>query len=193
MFTAAEPETAVCCGQVGLILLKTQALRFLRAQRNGRPGSPEAQMGIPPGSAIPPGFIWSKVTPVADIQRLLRENRKPSASRRRRCRRIAGHGKPQNLSPTTRCWFQPAVKPTSLQTLILIEKPMKTLITASLIAFASASTVSVQAAGDHAPAAMAAPAAEMQMVDGQVKKVDKGRWQGDLVNGLLTNLEYFQR
>ena len=50
---------------------------------------------------------------------------------------------------------------------------MKTLITASLIAIASLGAVSVQAAGDHAGHAMAAPAAEMQMVDGQVKKVDK--------------------
>ena len=37
---------------------------------------------------------------------------------------------------------------------------MKTLITASLIAFASLGTVSVQAAGDHAGHAMAAPAAK---------------------------------
>jgi Cu/Ag efflux protein CusF len=61
---------------------------------------------------------------------------------------------------------------------------MKTLITASLIAFASLGTVSVQAAGDHAGHAMAAPAtasAEMQMVDGQVKKVDKAAGKVTLV------------
>lgn len=61
---------------------------------------------------------------------------------------------------------------------------MKTLITASLMAIASLGAVSVQAAGNHAGHAMAAPAAasaEMQMVDGQVKKVGQGRWQGDLV------------
>ena len=68
---------------------------------------------------------------------------------------------------------------------------MKTLITASLIAFASLGTVSVQAAGDHAGhamAALAAASAEMQMVDGQVKKVDKAAGKVTLSHGPLTNL-----
>ena len=65
---------------------------------------------------------------------------------------------------------------------------MKTLITASLIAIASLGAVSVQAAGDHAGHAMAAPAAEMQMVDGQVKKVDKAAGKVTLSHGPLTNL-----
>ena len=68
---------------------------------------------------------------------------------------------------------------------------MKTLITASLIAFASLGTVSVQAAGDHAGHAMAAPAtasAEMQMVVGQDKKVDKAAGKVTLSHGPLTNL-----
>lgn len=65
---------------------------------------------------------------------------------------------------------------------------MKTLITASLIAIASLGAVSVQAAGDHAGHAMAAPAAEMQMVDGQVKKVDKATGKVTLSHGPLTNL-----
>jgi Cu/Ag efflux protein CusF len=65
---------------------------------------------------------------------------------------------------------------------------MKALITASLIAIASLGAVSVQAAGDHAGHAMAAPAAEMQMVDGQVKKVDKAAGKVTLSHGPLTNL-----
>ena len=65
---------------------------------------------------------------------------------------------------------------------------MKTLITASLIAIASLGAVSVQAAGYHAGHAMAAPAAEMQMVDGQVKKVDKAAGKVTLSHGPLTNL-----
>ena len=65
---------------------------------------------------------------------------------------------------------------------------MKTLITASLIAIASLGAVSVQAAGDHVDNGMAAPAAEMQMVDGQVKKVDKAAGKVTLSHGPLTNL-----
>jgi Cu(I)/Ag(I) efflux system periplasmic protein CusF len=68
---------------------------------------------------------------------------------------------------------------------------MKALITASLITFASLGTISAQAAGDHAGHAMAAPAnasSEMQMVDGQVKKVDKAAGKVTLSHGPLTNL-----
>ena len=65
---------------------------------------------------------------------------------------------------------------------------MKTLITASLIAFASLGAVSVQAAGDHAGHAMAAPAAEMQRIDALVKKVDKTAGKVTLSHGPLTNL-----
>ena len=68
---------------------------------------------------------------------------------------------------------------------------MKTLITASVIVIASLGAVSVQAAGDHAGHAMAAPAAasaEMQMVDGQVNKVDKAAGKVTLSHGPLTNL-----
>ena len=53
---------------------------------------------------------------------------------------------------------------------------MKAFITASLIAFSTLGAVSAQAASDHAGHVMATPAntsAEMQMVDGQVKKLDK--------------------
>ena len=52
-------------------------------------------------------------------------------------------------------------------------------------------TVSAQAASDHAGHAMAAPAAasaEMKMVDGQVKKVDKAAGKVTLSHGPLTNL-----
>jgi Cu/Ag efflux protein CusF len=65
---------------------------------------------------------------------------------------------------------------------------MKTLITASLIAIASLGAVSVQAAGNHAGHAMAAPAAEMQMIDALVKKVDKTAGKVTLSHGPLTNL-----
>ncbi|AEV26988.1 copper-binding protein [Azospira sp. APE16] len=68
---------------------------------------------------------------------------------------------------------------------------MKALITASLIAFSTLSAISAQAASDHAGHAMAAPAAasaEMQMVDGQVKKVDKAAGKVTLSHGPLTNL-----
>jgi len=69
---------------------------------------------------------------------------------------------------------------------------MKTLFTASLIAFAPLAAVSAQAAGDHAGRdAMAAPAkasAAMQMVDGQIKKVDKAAGKLTLSHGPLHNL-----
>lgn len=65
---------------------------------------------------------------------------------------------------------------------------MKTLITASLIAIASLGAVSVQAASDHADHAMAALSAEMQMVDGQIKKLDKATGKVTLSHGPLTNL-----
>ena len=68
---------------------------------------------------------------------------------------------------------------------------MKVLITASLIAFSTLGAVSAQAASDHGGHAMAAPAAassEIQMVDGQVKKVDKAAGKVTLSHGPLTNL-----
>ena len=50
----------------------------------------------------------------------------------------------------------------------------KNLIATALIAFASLAGLPAYAAGDHAGHGTAqAGAAEMQMVDGQVKKVDK--------------------
>ncbi|MDX9944499.1 MAG: copper-binding protein [Azonexus sp.] len=68
---------------------------------------------------------------------------------------------------------------------------MKALITASLIAFSTLGAVSVQAASDHAGHAMASPSAasaEMQMIDAQVKKVDKAAGKVTLSHGPLTNL-----
>lgn len=68
---------------------------------------------------------------------------------------------------------------------------MKALITASLITFFTLGAISAQAAGDHAGHGMTTPAhasAEMQMVDGQVKKVDKAAGKVTLSHGPLTNL-----
>ena len=68
---------------------------------------------------------------------------------------------------------------------------MKALITASLIAFSTLGAVSAQAASDHAGHAMASPSAasaEMQMIDAQVKKVDKAAGKVTLSHGPLTNL-----
>ena len=68
---------------------------------------------------------------------------------------------------------------------------MKALITASLIAFSTLGVVSAQAASDHAGHAMASPSAasaEMQMIDAQVKKVDKAAGKVTLSHGPLTNL-----
>ena len=68
---------------------------------------------------------------------------------------------------------------------------MKALITASLIAFSTLGAVSAQAASDHAGHAMAsrsAASAEMQMIDAQVKKVDKAAGKVTLSHGPLTNL-----
>ncbi|MGB4062717.1 MAG: copper-binding protein [Azonexus sp.] len=68
---------------------------------------------------------------------------------------------------------------------------MKAFITASLIAFSTLGAVSAQAASDHAGHVMATPAntsAEMQMVDGQVKKLDKTAGKVTLSHGPLANL-----
>ena len=68
---------------------------------------------------------------------------------------------------------------------------MKALITASLIAFSTLGAVSAQAASDHAGHAMASPSAasaEMQMIDAQVKKVDKAAGKVTLSHGPLANL-----
>ena len=68
---------------------------------------------------------------------------------------------------------------------------MKALITASLIAFSTLGAVSAQPASDHAGHAMASPSAasaEMQMIDAQVKKVDKAAGKVTLSHGPLTNL-----
>lgn len=68
---------------------------------------------------------------------------------------------------------------------------MKTLITASLLAVFSLGAVSAQAGSDHAAHAMAVPAAtsaEMPMVDGLVKKVDKAAGKVTLSHGPLINL-----
>lgn len=68
---------------------------------------------------------------------------------------------------------------------------MKALITVSLIAFSTLGAVSAQAASDHAGHAMASPSAasaEMQMIDAQVKKVDKAAGKVTLSHGPLTNL-----
>ena len=68
---------------------------------------------------------------------------------------------------------------------------MKALITATLMAIASLGAVTAQAAGDHAGHSMASQAVaatEMQMVDGQVKKVDKAAGKVTLSHGPLVNL-----
>ncbi|PKO86396.1 MAG: RND transporter [Betaproteobacteria bacterium HGW-Betaproteobacteria-12] len=68
---------------------------------------------------------------------------------------------------------------------------MKALITSTLIAFATLGTVAAQAAGDHAGHSMASQAvaaSEKQMVDGQVKKVDKAAGKLTLAHGPLVNL-----
>lgn len=68
---------------------------------------------------------------------------------------------------------------------------MNALITSTLILFAALGTVAAQAAGDHAGHSMAnqaVAATEMQMVDGQVKKVDKAAGKVTLSHGPLTNL-----
>ena len=68
---------------------------------------------------------------------------------------------------------------------------MKALITSTLILFASLGAVAAQAAGEHAGHSMtnqAAAPAEMQMVDGQVKKVDKAAGKVTLAHGPLVNL-----
>ena len=65
----------------------------------------------------------------------------------------------------------------------------KNLIATALIAFASLAGLPAYAAGDHAGHGMAqAGAAEMQMVDGQVKKVDKAAGKVTLSHGPLANL-----
>lgn len=68
---------------------------------------------------------------------------------------------------------------------------MKALITSTLILFASLGTVPANAASDHAGHSMAnqtMAAADMQMVDGQVKKVDKAAGKVTLAHGPLVNL-----
>jgi len=68
---------------------------------------------------------------------------------------------------------------------------MKAFITSSLIALAALGAVNAQAAGDHMGHDMSAHAstsAEMQMVDGQVKKVDKSAGKVTLSHGPLVNL-----
>ena len=68
---------------------------------------------------------------------------------------------------------------------------MKALFTSALIAFVTLGATPVQAAGDHASHGMAMQATastEMQMVDGQVKKVDKAAGKVTLSHGPLTNL-----
>jgi len=65
----------------------------------------------------------------------------------------------------------------------------KNLIAIALIAFASLAGLPAYAAGDHAGHGMAqASTAEMQMVDGQVKKVDKAAGKVTLSHGPLANL-----
>ena len=68
---------------------------------------------------------------------------------------------------------------------------MKALFTSTLIALVTLGAAPVQAAGDHAGHGMAMQATastEMQMVDGQVKKVDKAAGKVTLSHGPLTNL-----
>lgn len=68
---------------------------------------------------------------------------------------------------------------------------MKALITSTLIAIAAMGAVTSHAASDHAGHGMAmesTTAAEMQMVDGQVKKVDKSAGKVTLSHGPLVNL-----
>lgn len=65
----------------------------------------------------------------------------------------------------------------------------RNLIATALIAFASLAVLPAYAAGDHAGHGTAqAGAAAMQMVDGQVKKVDKATGKVTLSHGPLTNL-----
>lgn len=66
---------------------------------------------------------------------------------------------------------------------------MKTVLTATFIVLAAAFSVPTIAAGEHDHGAMAAPAtSQSQMVDGQVKKVDKAAGKVTLAHGPLTNL-----
>lgn len=68
---------------------------------------------------------------------------------------------------------------------------MKALITSTLILFAALGAVTAHAASDHAGHSMASQvvaATEMQMVDGQVKKVDKAAGKVTLAHGPLANL-----
>ncbi|MFZ2854060.1 MAG: copper-binding protein [Rhodocyclaceae bacterium] len=65
---------------------------------------------------------------------------------------------------------------------------MKALITAALIAFSTLGAVSAQAAGDHAMAPSSNAAAEMEMIDALVKKIDKAAGKVTLSHGPLTNL-----
>ncbi|PKO86385.1 MAG: RND transporter [Betaproteobacteria bacterium HGW-Betaproteobacteria-12] len=68
---------------------------------------------------------------------------------------------------------------------------MKALITATLVGIASLGAVSVQAAGDHAGHDMemqATTATETQLVNGQVRKVDKAAGKVTLAHGPLANL-----
>lgn len=68
---------------------------------------------------------------------------------------------------------------------------MKAFIISSLIALAALGAGTAQAAGDHMGHDLSAPAstsAEMQMVDGQVKKVDKSAGKVTLSHGPLVNL-----
>lgn len=68
---------------------------------------------------------------------------------------------------------------------------MKALIASALVLCAALGAVAAQAAGEHAGHAMAnqvVAAAEMQMVDGQVKKVDKAAGKVTLAHGPLINL-----
>jgi Cu/Ag efflux protein CusF len=70
------------------------------------------------------------------------------------------------------------------------EKTMKHVLIATLIAVSSALPAASFAAGDHGSHQMAqAPAAaEAQMVDGLVKKIDKSAGKVTLSHGPLTNL-----
>lgn len=68
---------------------------------------------------------------------------------------------------------------------------MKALFTSTLVALVVFGAAPVQAAGDHAGHGMAMQATtstEMQMVDGQVKKVDKAAGKVTLAHGPLANL-----
>jgi len=67
----------------------------------------------------------------------------------------------------------------------------KSLIATALIAFAGFAAQPVFAGGEHAGHGMAAKTGsmQMQMVDGQVKKIDKTGGKVTLAHGPLTNLE----